>query len=145
MNKHAIFYSPMHNPECVSLILNITALMKLGNETKNVVCSRKQNSRPQRKVSKLFRKEKPSNPKSNDKQDSPNAEYDGKTIFVSENTTSLDHTKKYHELKNTEPISQGMMPKLHNCFESLEKGVQEIRIGNSSIFSQKNLFTKIKK
>ena len=54
-------------------------------------------------------------------------------------------TKKYHELKNTETISQGMMPKLHNCFESLEKGVQEIRIGNSSIFSQKNQFTKIKK
>ena len=75
--------------------------MKLGNETKNVVCSRKQNSRPRRKVSKLFRKEKPSNPKSNDKQDLPNAEYNGKTIFVSENTTSLDHTKEYHEhIKN---------------------------------------------
>ena len=75
--------------------------MKLGNETKNVVCSRKQNSRPRRKASKLFRKEKPSNPKSNDKQDLPNAEYNGKTIFVSENTTSLDHTKEYHEhIKN---------------------------------------------
>ena len=54
-------------------------------------------------------------------------------------------TEKYHELKNTGTISQGMIPKLHNCFESLEKGVQEIRIGNSSIFSQKNQFTKIKK
>ena len=86
-----------------SLIRNITALMKLGNETKNVVSSRKHNSRPRRKVSKLFRKEKSSNPKSNDKQhqDMPNTEYDGKTIFVSENTTSLDHTKEYHEhIKN---------------------------------------------
>ena len=73
--------------------------MKLGNETKNVVSSRKQNSRPRRKVSKLFRKEKPSNPKSNDKQheDLPNTEYNGKTIFVSENTTSVDHTKEYYE------------------------------------------------
>ena len=80
--------------------------MKLGNETKNVVCSRKQNSRPRRKVSTLFRKEKPSNPKNNDKQhqDLLNAEYNGKTIFVSENTTSLDHTKEYHEhIKNPAP------------------------------------------
>ena len=49
-------------------------------------------------------------------------------------------TEKYHELKNTGTISQGMMPKLHNCFESLEKGVQEIRIGNSSIFSKKSIY-----
>ena len=80
--------------------------MKLGNETKNVVSSRKQNSRQRRKVSKLYRKEKSSNPKSNHKQrqDLPNTEYDGKTIFVSENTTSLDHTKEYHEhIKNLAP------------------------------------------
>ena len=80
--------------------------MKLGNETKNVVSSRKQNSRPRRKVSKLFRKEKPSNPNSNDKQHEhlPNTEYNGKTIFVSENTTSLDHAKEYHEhIKNCAP------------------------------------------
>ena len=82
--------------------------MKLGNETKYVVSSRKQNSRPRRKVSKLFRKETPSNPQSNDKQhrDLPNTEYNGKTIFVSENTTSLDHTKEYHEhIKNCAPES----------------------------------------
>ena len=73
--------------------------MKLGNETKNVVSSRKQNSRQRRNVLKLYRKEKSSNPKSNHKQrqDLPNTEYNGKTIFVSENTTSLDHTKEYHE------------------------------------------------
>ena len=90
----------------IYLIRNITALMKLGNETKNVVSSRKQNSRQRRKVSKLYRKEKSSNPKSNHKQrqDLPNTEYDGKTIFVSENTTSLDHTKEYHEhIKNPAP------------------------------------------
>ena len=34
----------------------------------------------------------------------PNTEYDGKTTFVSENTTSLDHTKEYHEhIKNRAP------------------------------------------
>ena len=53
--------------------------------------------------------------------------------------------EKYRELKITGTISQGMIPKLHNCFECLEKGVQEIRIGNSSIFSVKKQFTKIKK
>ena len=37
-----------------------------------------------------------------------------------------------------------MMPKLHNCFESLKKGVQEVRIGNSSIFSQKINLLKLK-
>ena len=95
----------------IYLIRNITALMKLGNETKNVVSSRKQNSRPRRKVSTLFRKEKPSNPKNNDKQhhDLLNAECNGKTIFVSENTTSLDHTKECHEhIKNPGPESNDM-------------------------------------
>ena len=72
--------------------------MKLGNETKNVVSSRKQNSRP-RRLSKLLRKKTSLKPKSNDKQprNLPNTEDNGKTAFVSENTTSVDHTKEYHE------------------------------------------------
>ena len=68
--------------------------MRLGNETKNVVSSRKQNSRP-RRLSKLLRKKTSLKPKSNDKQhrNLPSTEDNGKTAFVSENTTSLDHAK----------------------------------------------------
>ena len=77
--------------------------MRLGNETKNVVSSRKQNSRP-RRLSKLLRKKTSLKPKSNDKQhrNLPSTEDNGKTAFVSENTTSLDHAKNdLDHIKNT--------------------------------------------
>ena len=54
-------------------------------------------------------------------------------------------TKNYEELKMNGIIAKGMLPKLHNCFEALENGVQEIRIGNTEIFLGNNLFTKVKK
>ena len=59
--------------------------MRLGNETKNVVSSRKQNSRP-RRLSKLLRKKTLLKPKNDDKQhrNLPNTENNGKTGFVSE-------------------------------------------------------------
>ena len=55
------------------------------------------------------------------------------------------NTKKYSELKKTGVIAEGMLPKLYNCFEALENGVKEIRIGGSTIFSNDKLFTKIEK
>ena len=57
----------------------------------------------------------------------------------------LIDTKNYEELKMNGIIAKGMLPKLHNCFEALENGVQEIRIGNTEIFLGNNLFTKVKK
>ena len=68
--------------------------MRLGNETKNVVSSRKQNSRP-RRLSKLLRKKTLLKQKHNDNQhrNLPSTENNGKTAFVSESTTSLDHAK----------------------------------------------------
>ena len=81
--------------------------MRLGNETKNVVSSRKQNSRP-RRLSKLLRKKTSLKPKSNDKQhrNLPSADDNGKTAFVSENTTSLDHGKNdFDHIENTVPES----------------------------------------
>ena len=89
------------------ICFNIAALMRLGNETKNVVSSRKQNSRP-RRLSKLLRKKTLLKSKSNDKQhrNLPNTEDNGKTAFVSENTTSLDHAKNdLDHIENTAPES----------------------------------------
>ena len=57
----------------------------------------------------------------------------------------LIDTKNYEELKMNGIIAKGMLPKLHNCFEALENGVQEIRIGNTEIFLGNNLFTKVRK
>jgi acetylglutamate kinase len=36
----------------------------------------------------------------------------------------------YSKLKEEKAIHSGMIPKLHNCFNSLSKGVQKIRIGH---------------
>ena len=82
--------------------------MRLGNETKNVVSSRKQNSRP-RRLSKLLRKKTLLKQKNNDKQhrNLPSTVNNGKTAFLSENTTSLDHEKgDFDHIKNTVPESK---------------------------------------
>ena len=53
--------------------------------------------------------------------------------------------KKYQELKTKGIIAQGMLPKLQNCFEALDQGVQEIRIGGPELLSKKSYYTKIYK
>ena len=81
--------------------------MRLGNETKNVVSSRKQNSRP-RRLSKLLRKKTLLKPKNNDKQrpNLPNTGNNGRTAFDSEPTTSLDHAKNdFDHIENAVPES----------------------------------------
>lgn len=52
------------------------------------------------------------------------------------------NTEKYEELKNKGLIQEGMLPKLHNCYQALSKGVKEIRIGSFNILSN-NKHTKI--
>ena len=53
-------------------------------------------------------------------------------------------SKTYKELLHTGTISAGMLPKLENCFDALQMGVAEVRIGNTSLFSEENnLFTSI--
>jgi len=47
-------------------------------------------------------------------------------------------SKTYKELLAAGTISAGMLPKLENCFDALQKGVAEVRIGNTSLFSEKN-------
>ena len=46
--------------------------------------------------------------------------------------------KKYEELKRDHIISDGMLPKLENCFSALQHGVSKIIIGNPSIVANKD-------
>ncbi|WP_424493758.1 acetylglutamate kinase [Salinimicrobium sp. GXAS 041] len=65
-----------------------------------------------------------------------NAADDGSVI------ESIDK-KKYQELLDNKIISDGMLPKLQNCFEALENGVSAVYLGNSALLQKKSTHTKI--
>ncbi len=44
----------------------------------------------------------------------------------------------YQELIKKGIIANGMLPKLHNCFQALEQGVNEVCIGNLGLFDKEN-------
>lgn len=51
---------------------------------------------------------------------------------------------EFETLKKQGIISQGMIPKLQNCFNALQKGVNLVKIGDASILKPTNkLFTKL--
>ncbi|PWG04805.1 acetylglutamate kinase [Polaribacter aquimarinus] len=53
-------------------------------------------------------------------------------------------SKTYQQLLKDEVISDGMIPKLDNCFDALHNGVQKVHIGNTSMLTKENeLFTTI--
>ena len=50
--------------------------------------------------------------------------------------------ESYQLLISEGSIADGMLPKLHNCFEALKQGVEEVRIGNFGLFDpSKNNYT----
>lgn len=52
--------------------------------------------------------------------------------------------KKYEQLIEDGVISEGMIPKLHNCFNALKKGVQKVNIGDASLVKKtNNLYTEL--
>ncbi|MCF6167375.1 acetylglutamate kinase [Lutibacter sp.] len=52
--------------------------------------------------------------------------------------------EKYKQLIKEGIISEGMLPKLQNCFNALEKGVQKVKIGDVSLIKNKNeLYTTL--
>jgi len=54
------------------------------------------------------------------------------------------NSEKYEQLVNEGIISKGMLPKLHNCFNSLKNGVHQVKIGDASLINNKtNLFTTL--
>ncbi|MDP3313343.1 acetylglutamate kinase [Lutibacter sp.] len=51
---------------------------------------------------------------------------------------------KYEQLIEQGIISEGMIPKLHNCFIALKKGVQKVKIGDASLIKKtNNLYTTL--
>ncbi len=55
---------------------------------------------------------------------------------------SIDRSK-YQQLLDDKIISDGMLPKLHNCFQALENGVSAIYLGNSALLQKKSKHTRI--
>jgi acetylglutamate kinase len=54
------------------------------------------------------------------------------------------NTEKYHQLISEGIIAEGMLPKMHNCFNALEKGVSKVKIGDaSSVKSTNKLYTTL--
>ncbi|MGM0392666.1 MAG: acetylglutamate kinase [Bacteroidota bacterium] len=53
--------------------------------------------------------------------------------------------KKYKALLAKKVISDGMLPKLYNCFQALERGVSKICLGDSTLFQKNSKHTKISK
>ncbi|MFN4762514.1 acetylglutamate kinase [Gillisia sp. Q332] len=51
--------------------------------------------------------------------------------------------KKYKALLAEKVISDGMLPKLYNCFQALESGVSKICLGDSSLLQKNSKHTKI--
>ena len=53
--------------------------------------------------------------------------------------------KYYEELKDQKIISDGMLPKLHNCFNALDKGVSKICLGDFTLLKTNTQSTQISK
>jgi acetylglutamate kinase len=54
------------------------------------------------------------------------------------------NSEKYKQLIEEGIISEGMIPKLHNCFNSLKNGVYKVNIGDASLVKvTKKLFTTL--
>lgn len=46
--------------------------------------------------------------------------------------------ESYQNMLSAEIISDGMLPKLHNCFDALQNGVKVVYLGNTNILSKEN-------
>lgn len=51
--------------------------------------------------------------------------------------------EQYRQLLQDKVISEGMLPKLHNCFEALENGVTSVILGNADLFQEESTYTRI--
>lgn len=55
------------------------------------------------------------------------------------------NSDKYKRLVETKVITDGMLPKLHNCFEAIERGVHEVFLGDADLLKKNAICTKIVK
>ena len=47
-------------------------------------------------------------------------------------------SKNYQQLKEDKIIADGMLPKLHNCFNALERNVSKVCVGSIKMISEQN-------
>ncbi len=55
----------------------------------------------------------------------------------------LINRKSYQNLMEKKVVTDGMLPKLHNCFQALEHGVSKIYLGDSGMLKENANYTKI--
>jgi len=67
------------------------------------------------------------------------------TSVEDDNSVITDiNSEKYTQLKTDGVIADGMLPKMENCFNALQKGVSEVIIGNPTVIKNKEqLFTRL--
>ena len=73
-------------------------------------------------------------------------EKNGVLLDINNDNSVVEHIQpaNYQELLNKRIITEGMLPKLENCFYALHKNVNKVCIGNISMLSPKStLFTTI--
>ncbi|MCP9199819.1 acetylglutamate kinase [Gramella sp. GC03-9] len=52
-------------------------------------------------------------------------------------------SEKYTKLVASKVITDGMLPKLHNCFQAIERGVDSVLLGDSGLLKRNATHTKI--
>lgn len=57
-----------------------------------------------------------------------------------ESVVKVINSKTYKELLDAEIITDGMIPKIDNCFDALNNGVSKVHIGNTSMLTKENEF-----
>lgn len=67
-------------------------------------------------------------------------EFDGVLKDINDKSSVIQKidSKSYETLVSKGIIANGMLPKLHNCFEALKNGVAEVRIGNIGLFQKES-------
>ena len=55
------------------------------------------------------------------------------------------NSDNYRELLSSKVITDGMLPKLYNCFEALERGVSSVSLGDAGLLKKDSVHTKISK
>ena len=65
-------------------------------------------------------------------------ELNGVLLDISDESSVIERitTDDYEQLLDQNLISNGMLPKLKNCFDAINKGVSKVYIGNQNLFNQ---------
>lgn len=68
-------------------------------------------------------------------------EKNGVLIDVNDDTSVIERINSdvYQELKSDGVIAEGMLPKMENCFDALNNGVQKVIIGHPDLIANKNI------